>query len=79
MDTFMALDSLEVLAETWRRQLRIEKDTVVIASLKASLERAERVMLQGPVQKKLKLTNISVEQLYGKGSMGLVWRVSFRI
>jgi DUF1009 family protein len=79
MDDFIALDSLEVLVETWRRQLLTEKDAVTIASLKASLERAERVILQGPVQKRLKLTNIAVEQLYGKGSMGLVWRVSFRI
>jgi hypothetical protein len=77
MENFLKLDSLELLSERLRRTLKIQNDAVTRASIKKRLERAKREIAKVPVQKKLKLENITVEELCGEGAMGVVWLVSF--
>jgi hypothetical protein len=78
METYVNQDSLEILSEELRRQISKEKDGVQSATLLASLESAEWAIMNLPVQKKLKLQNITVVKFYGGGTMGTVWLVSFR-
>jgi hypothetical protein len=77
MDMFLALDSLEVLSAKLKKDIAKEKDGVTSGLLKASLDRAERAIVQVPCQNYLNLDKILVEQFHSEGAMGTVWRVSF--